>query len=198
MEKSISVADVHHLRLMALLHELVREKGNRGTAVVLGIDSRTVASSIKTGRLSWRVQEALERGLQSGAGSAAARQRKRNDALDRRVEELEGQLRRGLKEVRADVAGEVKALLEQQAKALRQLERRLAREGVDMDRCLFVAKSIPRLEAYLAQLSQPEWKENLSGHVVIDKAPEDAPSPDLYDATALAFAADSRSGLRAT
>ena len=115
------------------------------------------------------------------------------------MEELEGQLRRGLKEVRADVAGEVKALLEQQAKALRQLEeRRLARECVDIDRCLFVAKSIPRLEAYLAQLSQPEWKENLSGHVVIDKAPEDAPPPDLYDATALAFAADSRSGLRAT
>ena len=34
---------------------------------------------MKTGRLSWRVREALERGLQSGAGSAAARQRERKE-----------------------------------------------------------------------------------------------------------------------
>lgn len=70
-------------------------------------------------------------------------------------------------------------------------------EAVDPDTCLFIDSSIPRLESYLAQLSQPEWKEDTSGRVVIDKTPEDAPSPDLYDATALAFAADSRSGLRA-
>ena len=30
IEEGGSVEDVHHLRLMALLHELVREKGNRG------------------------------------------------------------------------------------------------------------------------------------------------------------------------
>ncbi len=33
--------------------------------------------------MSWRVREALERGLQSGVGSAAVRQRERNDALER-------------------------------------------------------------------------------------------------------------------
>ena len=76
-------------RLMALLHELVREKGNRGAAEALGLDPRTVASCVKAGRLSWRVREALERGLQSGAGSAAARQRERNDALERRLARLE-------------------------------------------------------------------------------------------------------------
>ena len=32
--------DVHHLRLMALVHELVREKGNRGAASALGLDPR--------------------------------------------------------------------------------------------------------------------------------------------------------------
>ena len=83
IEEGGSVEDVHHLRLVALLHDLVRKKGNRGAASVLGIDPRTVASCTKTGRLSWRVREALERGLQSGAGSAAVRQRKRNDALER-------------------------------------------------------------------------------------------------------------------
>ncbi len=78
-----------------------------------------------------------------------------------------------------------------------QTARLLNGEDVDPERCLFIAGGIPRVETYLAQLSQPEWKEDTSGRVVIDKAPEDAPSPDLYDATALAFAADSRSGLRA-
>ena len=59
----------------------------------MGIDPRTVASCTKTGRLSWRVREALERGLQSGAGLAAAPQRERNDALVRRVGELEEKTR---------------------------------------------------------------------------------------------------------
>ena len=68
---------------------------------------------------------------------------------------------------------------------------------MDPERGLFIDGSIPRVETYLAQLSQPEWKEDVSGRIVIDKSPEDAPSPDLYDATVLAFASDSRSGLRA-
>lgn len=70
-------------------------------------------------------------------------------------------------------------------------------EAVDPARCLFVSPDIPRLEEYLAQLAQPQWDENPSGKLTIDKSPDDAPSPDLYDATALAFARDSRSGLRA-
>ncbi len=91
-EDSGSVEDVHDLRLMALLHELVRKKGkgNRGAAQALGIDPRKVASRMKMGRLSRRVKEALEPGLQSGAGSGAARQRDRNDVLEIRIEEPEG------------------------------------------------------------------------------------------------------------
>ena len=127
IEDSRAVEDLHHLRLMALLHELVREKGNRGAASVLGIDPRTVASCMKTGRLSWRVREALEQGLQSGAGSAAARQRERNDALEGRIEEMEGKLRSGIEEVRAVVAGEVEALREEHARSMRHVERRLVR-----------------------------------------------------------------------
>ena len=127
IEDSSVVEDVHHLRLTALLHELVRTKGNRGAASAMGIDPRTVASCMKTRRLSWRVREALEQGLQSGAGSAAARQRKRNDALEGRFEEMEGKLRSGIEDVRADVAGKVEALREEQAKAMRHVERRLVR-----------------------------------------------------------------------
>ena len=61
----------------------------QGAASALGIDPRAVASCMKTGRLSWWVREALERELQSGAGSAAAQQQERNYALEGRIEELE-------------------------------------------------------------------------------------------------------------
>ena len=89
--------ELHHDRLMALLHDLVRKHGGRrGAAGVLGIDRRTVAACMDGRGMSWRMREALERGLQEGAGSAAARQRKRSDALERRVEALEKGLHEGL------------------------------------------------------------------------------------------------------
>ena len=89
IEDSRDVENVYHMRLMALLQELVRDKGYKGAARVLETDQRTVAESAKTGRLSRRVRQALERALQEGVGSAAARQRERNDKLEHRVEALE-------------------------------------------------------------------------------------------------------------
>ena len=62
MEKSRYVADVHHLRLMSLLQELVRDKvGVKGEARVLGVDHRTVTASLVGGELSRRVRDVLER-----------------------------------------------------------------------------------------------------------------------------------------
>ena len=69
------VEDVCHLRLFALLHELVREKGNRDAGAALGIDSRTIASCMRTGRLSWRVRETPFRGCYIRA-TTEPRQRK--------------------------------------------------------------------------------------------------------------------------
>ena len=120
IEDSRDVENVYHMRLMALLQELVRDKGFKGAARVLEIDQRTVAESAKTGQLSRRVRQALERALQEGVGSAAARQRERNDRLENRIEALEkGQEALGKghdelgKEVRRRVAaveGRVEAL----------------------------------------------------------------------------------------
>ena len=89
IEDSKDVENVYHMRLMALLKELVRDKGFKSAARVLEIDQRTVAESAKTGQLSRRVRQALERALQEGVGSAAARQRERNEKLENRVEALE-------------------------------------------------------------------------------------------------------------
>ena len=96
IEESKDVENIHHMRLMALLQELVREKGYKGAARVLEIDPQTVTDSAKTGRLTRRVRDSLERALQEGVGSAAERQRKRNEELEGRVEGLAGEVgRRG-------------------------------------------------------------------------------------------------------
>ncbi len=114
IEDSRDVANVYHLRLMTLLQELVRDKGYKGASQVLEIDQKTVTESARTRVLTRRVRQALERGLQEGVGSAAARrQRERNDRLEERVQQLEeghealgSEVRRRL----AVVEGEVGAL----------------------------------------------------------------------------------------
>ena len=91
---SRAIDKLHHLRLMALLRELVRDKGGyKGAALMLEIDQRTVARSMKAGRLSKRTREALERALQYGVGSAADEQRERSDKLEDRLDKMEGQLK---------------------------------------------------------------------------------------------------------
>ena len=89
IEDSKDIENMHHMRLMTLLQELVRDKGYKGAARVLELDQRTVAECARTGQLSRRVRQALERALQEGVGSAAARQRERSDRLEKRVEALE-------------------------------------------------------------------------------------------------------------
>ena len=113
IEDSRDVENMHHMRLMALLRELVREKGYKGAARVLEIDPQTVTESAKTGRLSRRVRDSLERALQEGVGSAASRQRERNEALEKRVEALEQgheELGKDLRRRVAAVEGQVASL----------------------------------------------------------------------------------------
>ena len=76
-------------------------------------------------------------------------------------------------------------------------EQLLNGENIDPDRCLFIDPRIPGLEMYLNEMTQPLWRENNSGKLEIDKMGRSDKSPDRYDATALAFAWDSRAGLRA-
>ena len=90
--ESGDVENTHHMRLMTMLQELVREKGLKAAARLLEIDQRTLEQSMTTGRLSRRVRQALDRALQEGVGSAAARQRERNDKLEERLAEVEGRV----------------------------------------------------------------------------------------------------------
>ena len=111
IEESKAVENMYHMRLMALLQEQVRKRGNKGAARVLEIDPKTVAESIRTGRLSRRTRDALERALQEGIGSAAERQRERNEKLEARVgalekgqDEMGKEFRRRFSSIEGDIA----------------------------------------------------------------------------------------------
>ena len=112
MEKSRNVADVHHLRLMSLLSELVSKRGNKGAARVLELDRRTVAASLRSGVLSRRVRQALERALIEGDDE-------NRDALDRRVSALESEMRETVEGIR----GEVETLRKEHSRTARLVER---------------------------------------------------------------------------
>ena len=129
IDNSKSVRDMHHLRLMSLLQEQVRDHGHRRAAEILGVDRRTLDASLEQGLLTRRIRGALERALQSGVGSAAAQQRDRNDLLADRLGDLEGLVEEQGEEMRAGrrAAEEaIRELREEQAQALRKLERALA------------------------------------------------------------------------
>jgi len=128
-----SVEDVHGVRLMALLRELVRERDVKGAAEELGVDARTLTKSMRRGRLSDRMRVALEQRLLGLLERSAREQAGRMEALEERVCSLEED--REASEASADaprgvgeaIAGAVAALREEHAGAVRGLERRLAR-----------------------------------------------------------------------
>ncbi len=79
----------HDLRLVTLLHKMVRERRLKGAADTLGLDPRTVQTSLDRGELSELVRMALERHVLAERDEGAERQRERIDALERRVDALE-------------------------------------------------------------------------------------------------------------
>ena len=130
IDESSSIEDLHHLRLMALLDEQVREKGARKAAADLGVDHRTLASSLESGQLSRRMRVALDRALLAGEGSPAREQKERNDELAGRldgVEEKVDGLGRDVSQGMAAVQGEVKQLRSEQEQSLRGVEGRIDR-----------------------------------------------------------------------
>ncbi len=135
---SRDVENIYHMRLMALLQDLVREKGYKGAARVLDIDPQTVTRSAKSGQLTHRVRNALERALQEGVGAAADRQRKRNEVLEAQLKGLTGELRGGLKGLnklssRLDkLEGQVKGLKETLPSDLRRLRMSAGEYGSTM------------------------------------------------------------------
>ena len=122
IESSKDIEDIHHPCLMSLLQELVREEGIMKATHVLEINYKTVASSMKTGRLSKQMRWALER-LQYGESAPAVAWLERNLKLGDQLDELEEKLRGGLK----DMKTALDELKEETARQLADLA--LGREG---------------------------------------------------------------------
>ncbi len=130
--KRPSVEDVHELRLMALLHDLVRDRKLKGAAADLGVDPRTLAASLRRGALSPLMRVTVERRLLAEGEAAATRQRDEMQALAQRVERLEtqqtavAQARRGDDAAADDLRAAVRRV-DAAEHALQTLTRRMAR-----------------------------------------------------------------------
>ena len=112
--------DVHQVRLMALLRDLVREKRVKGAAVALDIDPRTLTSGLTRRKLSRRMSDALERLLLTGGAPAEELRNERIEGLEQRIsamgeriEAVAEELRSGLDEMRTAVEHDVNALREE-------------------------------------------------------------------------------------
>ena len=131
MKTSAGEVDLHRVRLMSLLNELMREHGQRGAAEVLEVDRKTLWRSMERGELSRWLTEALERVMMAGGGSAAARQRERFAALEKGMRTLEGRVGSLEKEVRGGL-GEIREAVQEAGRGrtgvgrLRELARRVA------------------------------------------------------------------------
>ena len=117
------------LRLMALLTDLVRKHGMTGAADLLGVSRKTMWRAKATGTLPPSLLAALEKLARRDDDEAAEGQREITEALGHRVEELEGKLDAGLRQVHA-----ARTAIEKQgddaaegfARQLGEVERRLA------------------------------------------------------------------------
>ena len=128
-----SVENVHHLRLMALLSDLVRDMGTMQAAETLGVDRKTVWRGISAGRLSPRLADAMERLLLEAGVADSARQLERIEALEGRVEEVAGDVNALGEDVRdaiEAVRGEVDALEDRGTHGASKPEERLV--GLDV------------------------------------------------------------------
>ena len=134
-DESRSLENLRHMRLMALLRDMIDAEGGEKAAQALGVSYRTVSRTIESDRLTERMSAVLERHLLLGGGSAAAQQRKSIKALEERVDALEEKLGSGLEELRGVFEKGIEGLREEYALGLRQLERRLVKvEGERGDR----------------------------------------------------------------
>ncbi len=129
MDRSRNIEDLHHLRLMSLLDEMVQDRGVTRAARELEVNYRTLANALQSGRLSRRMRGALEKALLEGGGSPAREQRQRNDELAGRLEAVEGRVDEMGKEMEEGlpvVQGEVQALRNEHGQALQRVDSRLA------------------------------------------------------------------------
>ena len=71
-ESSRSLDSLRHMRLLALLRDMIDDGGKVKAEKALGVNYRTVSKAVGSGTLTDRMSDALERHLLLGGGSRAA------------------------------------------------------------------------------------------------------------------------------
>ena len=95
IEEGGSVEDVHHLRAHGAAARSGAEEGEQGSGVGAGHRPQDGGLVHDDGKAVLAGEGGVGAGATVGAGSAAVRQRERNDALEGRIEELEEKTRSG-------------------------------------------------------------------------------------------------------
>ena len=117
-ERTGNVSEGYDLRLMALVHHLVRKEGRMYASARLGVDSRTLASCLSKGSLTDKMRGAAELMLASGDNPALVELRAGLKALEGRLDLLEGKVAEGKSNTEAKLA----ALNEEQDGRVLELE----------------------------------------------------------------------------
>ena len=98
--------------LVEFLRKLVEAEGRTRAAEMVGVNYRTLVNAEESGELTGRMSDALELMLLTSSGPVEPNQDGKSDRLDRLEAELNAlakELRGGLREIRAAVAGQTEA-----------------------------------------------------------------------------------------
>ena len=154
--------NVHELRLVALLLDLVERHGRADTAEVLGVSYDTVARAAASGRLTGRVSDALARHLLEETGpQAIAEQQELLADLERRITELEETTTEpGGNNVHSEVSDHTLSRLNEEVESLsRRVEGLETRHGSSDPRPAAAAPSRSRPMDHLVVADEPEPDE---------------------------------------
>ncbi len=121
-----SLESLHQVRLTALLHDLVDDRGRMEAAEALRVNYKTLATAIESGRLTRRLSDALERLLLAREVEASVALRERVRTLEGRMEAEEEALRGCREELLATIEAGDKRLEEEAVQRKRAVEGRLA------------------------------------------------------------------------
>ena len=109
-ETTRGLDSVRELRLMTLLKDLVREHDRKGAAEMLGVDRKTLAGSLNSGRLTERMYFVLDRMLREGDGRVIARIDGRIDALEKRMDSAREDFRTAMRKELKGLSESMQAL----------------------------------------------------------------------------------------
>ena len=95
-ENTKGLENLVELRSLALLDDLVKARSRKGAAEALGVDRRTLAANLDSGKLTDQMREAVDRLLRLGDATVVAREEKRFEEISSRLNEIDRAVRKAV------------------------------------------------------------------------------------------------------